>query len=837
MIKLGTLGTLDLRTGEGEELRAVLVQPKRMALLSFLAIASPRTFHRRDSLLGIFWPEMDQAHARAALRQALHFLRQYVGADVVVSRGAEEVGLDFAKIQSDVAAFEDAVQRDDLETAVSLYTGGLLLGLAVADAPEFDRWVDLERARVERAYTKALETLADQASQRGEHDGAVAWWRKVVEQNPYSPSATLALMSALEAAGDRAGALSQGEASRAALEADLGVESDPAVESFLARLRQPGVVPAGAAAGDDVGLEPKSPNPARARRVRLAATLAGAFLIGYGLFAGSRSAAEAAPAPERTALAVLPFEATGADTEPYVAAGLAEGIVSRLGGLGRLSVLGANESGVIGTTPVIVGPPGSDLGVDFTLRASVQRLVAADGTAQLRITPVVERVADGVIVWTDTLVGEASELFEIESRIAETVAGLLGVPLLRTERDWMRDHPTDCLEAYDLYLRGNQFLAAAGSPDFALAIDLFEQAVEADPDFAHAHAKLSIAHTSMYWFGNDRTEERLRQAETAADRAMTLRSDLPLSHLAEGWYHYWGKRDFDRALRHFELARATWPGITDALVLIGGIRRRQGDWDHSLALLAEAAGSNPACWICDVESANTHILRRDFDAARRAMSRARALAPTVEYPRRVAAFLELADNGDVSAARDLLTPASDFVDVLFAVPSRWTRLARVIAGDLDSLLLALDVAELRDPAGYHLSRAELAWRNGNPGGATAHYESASVLLEELCALRPNDPDVYGALAVAYAGLGLRDEAIHEAMTALQLRPVAMDAVDGPLGLEILARVYTMLGDYDAAIDTLEGLLAMPSTISATMLRLDPVWAPLRDRAAFQNLVR
>ena len=238
-----------------------------------------------------------------------------------------------------------------------------------------------------------------------------------------------------------------------------------------------------------------------------------------------------------------------------------------------------------------------------------------------------------------------------------------------------------------------------------------------------------------------------------------------------------------------------------------------------------------------MEAANTHILRRDFPAARQDMSRARALAPGFEYPRRVMAFLELSDGGDVAAARGLLTPVADFVDVLFATTSRWTRLARVIAGDLDSVLLGLDVSGLRDPAGYHLARAELASRSGDPGGAAAHYESARVLLVELCAQQPEDPDIYGALAIAYAGLGLRDEAMHEAATALQLRPVSFDAVDGPLGLEILARVYTMLGDYDAAIDTLEGLLAMPSTISAMMLRLDPVWAPLRGRPEFQALLR
>src|SRR5215218_8028019 len=134
MIRFFTLGKLDLRGAESVEMRAVLQQPKRLGLLAYLAVNTPRRFHRRDSLLGLFWPELDQEHARAALRRALYFLRAELGAEVVAGRGDEEVGTPDGVLWCDATALEQSLTAGDAESALAHYRGPLLDGLYVAGA-------------------------------------------------------------------------------------------------------------------------------------------------------------------------------------------------------------------------------------------------------------------------------------------------------------------------------------------------------------------------------------------------------------------------------------------------------------------------------------------------------------------------------------------------------------------------------------------------------------------------------------------------------------------------------------------------------------------------------
>ena len=150
MLHLQTLGSLDLRDATGEPLDAVLRQPKRLALLAYLAVSSPRRFHRRDTLLALFWPEFDEEHARASLRRALYFLRSALGAETVAGRGDDEVGVPEAALWCDATAMEQLAAEGDDEAALALYRGPLLDGLYVAGASvEFQDWLDRERLRLE----------------------------------------------------------------------------------------------------------------------------------------------------------------------------------------------------------------------------------------------------------------------------------------------------------------------------------------------------------------------------------------------------------------------------------------------------------------------------------------------------------------------------------------------------------------------------------------------------------------------------------------------------------------------------------------------------------------
>ncbi len=229
MVRFQALGPVELTGARGEPLLSVLAQPRRLALLSYLLLARPPGFQRRDTLLALFWPDSDAAHARDALSQALRFLRRSLGDEVLPGRGLEEVGVAREYVRCDALELEAALTGDRLEDALELYRGELLEGFNVADAPEFERWLDGERARLRQRVATAAATLAARAAEAGNPAGAAAWARRGAALEPFDEAAHRRLLAYLDAAGDRAGALREHEAFRRRLEAEL--ESEPAPET------------------------------------------------------------------------------------------------------------------------------------------------------------------------------------------------------------------------------------------------------------------------------------------------------------------------------------------------------------------------------------------------------------------------------------------------------------------------------------------------------------------------------------------------------------------------------------------------------------------------------
>jgi DNA-binding SARP family transcriptional activator len=172
-IQFRTLGTLDLRGPDGRELHSLLAQPKRVALLAYLCIAQPLGYHRRDTLLGLFWPDSDQEHARTSLRKSLHVLRRALGEDAVLSRGDEEVSVDATRVVCDVASFNQRVRDKHFQEALELYQGDLLPGFFVDDAPEFEHWLQSERRRLCEVGARAGYAAAEQLAERGDYGGSI----------------------------------------------------------------------------------------------------------------------------------------------------------------------------------------------------------------------------------------------------------------------------------------------------------------------------------------------------------------------------------------------------------------------------------------------------------------------------------------------------------------------------------------------------------------------------------------------------------------------------------------------------------------------------------------
>lgn len=215
----------------------VKLQRKPLALLTYLALAEPRGFHRRDTLLGIFWPDYDQGRARTALRQSLYNLRRALGEDVILSEGEDQVGLDHDLVQCDALAFDAAIEEGQLESATSLFKGPVLQGLYLRGCPEFEYWLDGQRLPRDRAYADTVERLAAAAQERGNQRKAGEWLRRLALVDPLNGRIAVLLMNTLEAGGDRAGAIRVGEKHVAAVQRELQADAESAVMETLQRLR------------------------------------------------------------------------------------------------------------------------------------------------------------------------------------------------------------------------------------------------------------------------------------------------------------------------------------------------------------------------------------------------------------------------------------------------------------------------------------------------------------------------------------------------------------------------------------------------------------------------
>ncbi|UCF20288.1 MAG: PD40 domain-containing protein [Gemmatimonadota bacterium] len=263
--ELNVLGSPDLRGPDGERLESVLDQPKGLALLTYLVVATPRKPQRRDLLIGLFWPESDEASARNSLNQSLHRLRRALGSETVVSHGANDIGVDPDRLSCDVLVFDAALAAGDHAKAVAAWGGTFLSGFYLRGCPDFERWVEAERSRLQRAYAGALERVALGADAGGDAAEAVRLWRQLAELDPYATRVTLRLMTALEVAGNRAGALHVAEQHAERLKEELDAEPSPEVEALAQRLR---VQPA-----------PSVPAPGGSTRERLAAAVAARYRV------------------------------------------------------------------------------------------------------------------------------------------------------------------------------------------------------------------------------------------------------------------------------------------------------------------------------------------------------------------------------------------------------------------------------------------------------------------------------------------------------------------------------------------------------------------------------
>ena len=549
------------------------------------------------------------------------------------------------------------------------------------------------------------------------------------------------------------------------------------------------------------------------------------------------------PSSREIRLVVLPFENLGLDEDEYFAAGITDAITARLAVIRGLSVISRQSAMQYKHRDKNIQQIAEELDVDYILEGTIQRERRSDPTSRVRIIPQLIQTSNDIHIWAQTYDDDMNEVFEVQTKIAEQVAQALDITLLEPERKALASRPTENVEAYEYYLHGNDyFFGAEAETNFRITIRMYEKAIELDPAFALAYTRLAEVHTMMYWFHYDRSDARIRLAKQAVDKAFELDPDLPEVHLALGWYYYLGHLDYDRALEEFAIAQKSQPNDSDLLLGIGGIQRRKGNFQQALAHMKKADQLNPRSSAIARALGDTYMLLRKYPEAERYYDRAISLSPdwAVPYARR--AYVHVLSQGDTEKARAVLEemmPKISSEDPLFVLTST---LLYVFDRKYEEALAQLSsgTLEIFEKHFFFIPTAQLyALINGLKGNRQLeqmYYESARNILESKIWEDPKDSRFRSSLGIVYAGLGLKDDAIREGKRAVELLPISKDAWFGVYRLEDLARIYTMVGEYDLAIEQIKYLLSIPGELTIPLLQLDPAWAPLRDHTRFQKLL-
>ena len=562
--------------------------------------------------------------------------------------------------------------------------------------------------------------------------------------------------------------------------------------------------------------------------------------------------AAAAPAVDvaEASIAVLPFEnmSGGTEAQPFTD-GLHDDLLTQLVKIGGLKVI--SRTSVMGyrDSPKSIGEIAEELGVATVLEGGVQR--AAD---RVRINVQLIDARNDAHLWAETYDRDltAANLFEIQREIAIEIARTLQARLTAEEREQLAEIPTENLVAYEHYLRGRDFFQRSlVLTDARTAVREFQAAVDADPAFAEAWARLSIGRSTLSW-GFGLNEER-PAAEAAAEQALALAPESPLSMAAMGYYRYYCRRDYDAALEWLRKAEAIAPSDPDVLAAIGFVLRRQGKFREALAYLERGVARDPRSLDLAQGLGATHKLLREYDPAERYIERAIAIDPDYPLTHRNLAELALQKSGDASRAAEIVEGAGERIDPARVVLTSPV-LSRVLAPRLGERLRTASAPERTDQNlalyGYdsdlnefniHLGKGFLLREMGETALARVQFDSVIALSRrlgpsEFDALYYPQGSLYGDLGQAQAAIGLREDAIRNGQKGLaSLEPQGDRFAEGDRRAD-LATIYVLVGEHERALDELEWLLANPSDFSAALVRVDPLWDPLRENPRFRRLV-
>jgi len=571
------------------------------------------------------------------------------------------------------------------------------------------------------------------------------------------------------------------------------------------------------------------------------------LLIGGFLFwqrQKPKASALASAIPEKS-IAVMPFENLSRDLDnAYFADGIQDEILTRLSRIADLKVISRTSTQHYKSAPENLPEIAKQLGVAHIVEGSVQK--SGDS---VRVNVQLIKAGNDSHLWADTFDRKVTDVFSAETEIAKTIADQLRAKITGREEEVIAARPTEVPEAYDAYLRGLSFwVRGANIPANSLASQKhLRDAVRLDPKFAVAWALLCRVDGAGYISGAmEKTPALREEGSHAAETALSLQPQLGEAVYAKGYYHYAFLKDYDTALRYFHQAQDVLPNSSQILEALALVARRRGKWDQSEAYFQQAERLDPRNAALLEQHALSYTLRRQFADADRYFAQALAVEPDNNLLTMDRAFIAQCE-GDLDRAAQFLAQVQikpdNFVGVQTQV--RQNILERNPAAAVTFLQRVLAHLDPTIPRGNAEYRVALGWAQklaGDEAAARQSYLQARSELEALLKEQPDNSWIMADLALTYMGLGNKAPAFGFAEQGMAANPVEKDAVVGPGQIEALGRVAAQMGEPDRAIAALEKILQipagywiLPTPLTPALLRLDPMFDPLRNDPRFEKL--
>ncbi len=592
----------------------------------------------------------------------------------------------------------------------------------------------------------------------------------------------------------------------------------------------------GASSGD-VALTAPVPAPRPRRWTRLVlptavAAVGAAFALGY--FVRHSSATDA------KRIAVLPFENQGGTEDEYFADGITDEVRSKLAGLPGIQVTARGSTSQYKKSSKTPKQIGRELEVDYLLTGTVRWSKGAGSANRVRVNPELIEVSNSAAKWSEPFDAELSDVFKVQSDIAGKVASALDLALASSDQRKLEARPTNNLEAYQDYLRGEavtQSLAVSDAPHLREGLAWYQKAVALDSNFVDAVA--AVARTYSVLYINGPTVEGVEAARVNAERALKLAPEKPVAHLAMGTYLLNQRKDYTGAVEQFGQGLKIEPNNAPLLTAMAIAERVLGHWEDALQRAQQSAKLDPRSVRAARQVARLLHDTRHYPEALVAWNRALALAPDnlAIIQGKVGSWLS---QGQLDSARGVIRAALKLVDTtaLVAHFSLFQEQMWVLPDEIRPLATRLTPKNFDGDRGHYGLKVGGTWKLlGDPARAHAYADTARMAFAAELKQFPEEAQLHELLGRALALGGWKQEAVEEAQLSLRMRETALDAGTGPYVRFQVARILIQAGEPEKALDLIEPLLSTNgSDLTPAYMRIDPSFAPLKGNPRFERLL-